>query len=200
MSSAFPHRIPSGAGPRRNTLRRCATTSRTPRTISTFGSCCTWASRRPPRWAAATWTRWSTPKSRCPATSPTTCSSATSSRYSWSRERFAVDLHILAPKSAHVFQNVPFGDVLEIAVRQANVLDRRGLEPAQFQGVPALLARSAADIDVAHHGPLGSLLAFLVVEIDLENGVRDRADYDVPEVTRVQISCFAAFCTLKTLG
>jgi len=59
------------------------------------------------------------------------------------------------------------------------VPDRCGPESSHLESVLALLAGRVADFDIVDTRSLRSPLSFLVVKIDLEDGVGDLADFDV---------------------
>ena len=80
-------------------------------------------------------------------------------------ENCAVDSDISATESFHVLYDVPLRDVIERAIRQAEVPDRRGLESSNLESVLTFPAGHVPDIDIVHVGPLRSLLPFAALRV-----------------------------------
>src|SRR5262249_45067326 len=91
----------------------------------------------------------------------------------------SVDANVGQREVAHVLHDARLFNAVERAVRDADVRDRRSLVAFEQQRVLALLARHAADLDVAQHRRERAGVPFLVVEVGGDDRFSDLADGDV---------------------
>src|SRR5262249_30267241 len=81
-----------------------------------------------------------------------------------------------------VFRNILFGNVVEVAVRDAQIANGRISEAPKLERVLALAAGDVANVDVADQRLFRPLLTLFVGKVDLPVLIRDFADLDVEEV------------------
>src|SRR5438552_2231912 len=94
----------------------------------------------------------------------------------------AIDRRILKREPLDVLGHTSFRDVLEPAVDDPHVLNRRGGKPAEIDRVSARLTRDTLQLDVARDWGEWTFVSFLIEEIDREHGVRNLPDRDVAHV------------------
>src|SRR5689334_137867 len=78
-------------------------------------------------------------------------------------------------EAAHLLDHVPFFNIFEMTIDDADVLDRRVRESAQVEGVRTLLARHALELDVARDRFERTLVALFIEKVDRKHRVGDLA-------------------------
>src|SRR5579871_4589876 len=97
-------------------------------------------------------------------------------------EPLTVHRHVGEFKTFHVLNDIGLGGRLHGAALEPDVANFRVGKAADVERAFHLPAGHVADVDIAHHGMLGAIAAFFVVEVDLQHGMRDLADFQIPKV------------------
>src|SRR5215831_11083179 len=95
---------------------------------------------------------------------------------------FPVDDSVAGPQVLHILKYVLFRDVLEGAIRQPHVGNRRVLIPSQQQPIVAFLALHVTHLDIADDRRVSPLIAFFVCEIDRDHSVGHLTDFNVTHI------------------
>src|SRR5215207_768017 len=93
-----------------------------------------------------------------------------------------VHADVASHESGHVLDDVRLRDAVEGAVDHAHIGDRALFVPAEVQPVVALLARDSQELYVPDDRWEAAVCPLLVQEVDLQHGVGELPDGDVPHV------------------